>query len=99
MFIDSPTSKRCWNLYESFGEICVHCGCCSKDPLERSRARLRLLKDLLANRKSFDDWSDDPEMAKLQQENIRRDIRTYKRRIRYYEDKVKWHEAHRKEKK
>ena len=34
--------KDCYNPWESYGEICVHCRCCGKPRPERTRARLRL---------------------------------------------------------
>ena len=34
--------ENCYNTYDSYGEICVHCGCCSEDEIERAKARVAL---------------------------------------------------------
>ena len=31
MYVDAPVRGNCWNLRDSYGEICVGCGCCSKE--------------------------------------------------------------------
>ena len=54
-------TKKCWNPYDSFGEICVGCGCCSDDPIKRAEARLKVSKDQLEDRRKFDMWDEDPE--------------------------------------
>lgn len=57
--IDRSVMDNCWNLYDSFGEICVECGCCSKDPLVRAKARYDTTLEHLVSMLAFDDWSDD----------------------------------------
>lgn len=40
MFVDTGVKQNCWNGRESFGEICVHCGCCSENKEERIKNRI-----------------------------------------------------------
>lgn len=47
LFIDRPACKNCYNPFESYGMICVHCGCCSDDEKVRYKARIALHKRLL----------------------------------------------------
>ena len=82
-------TKKCWNPYDSFGEICVGCGCCSDDPIKRAEARLKVSKDHLEDRKNFNMWDEDPEWRKIQENNIRKDNLYFKRRIRYYTKRLK----------
>ena len=81
--------KNCWNGIDSFGEICVGCGCCSDDPLKRAKARLEVSKVHLEECENFNMWDDDPEWRKEQEKNIRSSKRYFKRRIRYYTKRLK----------
>jgi hypothetical protein len=36
--VDFPTNKKCYATLWSYGEICVHCGCCDKNPKIRRPA-------------------------------------------------------------
>lgn len=83
---DFQCRKNCWNLYDSYGEICVGCGCCSSDKKVRYESRIRCLERWLKERQEFDDWIDGFE--EIQKKNIRDDIRYYKRRLRYYRQKI-----------
>ena len=85
--IDFQCRKNCWNLYDSCGEICVRCGCCSSDPIVRAKARLEVCERWLQERLKFDDWIEG--LEELQQKNIADDIKYYKRRIRYYKNRLK----------
>lgn len=78
--------KNCWNFYDSYGQICVGCGCCSPNQLERAEARLALCKRLLEEWKNFDAW--DKGHEELQKRNVALNIQHFKRRIRYYEKRV-----------
>lgn len=40
--ISIAAKENCYNTYDSYGEICVHCGCCSEDEIERAKARVAL---------------------------------------------------------
>lgn len=82
--------KNCWNMMDSYGEICVHCGCCSTDKKTRYEARLEHCKRWLKEREEFDDWAYEyPDLMETQKKNVASDIAYYKRRIRYYDDKMK----------
>ena len=84
--ISRGVRKNCWNLYDSYGEICVGCGCCSPRPLERAEARLSFCERRLEELKSFDGWIEG--MEELQKSNINSDIKYFKREIRYYKKRV-----------
>lgn len=84
---DFAVRKNCWNFYDSYGEICVGCGCCSADPVVRAKARLDVCERWLQERLNFDDWLEG--LEKLQRKNIASDIKYYKRRIRYYKKRLK----------
>lgn len=78
--------KKCWNFYDSYGEICVGCGCCSPNQLERAKARLALCERQLKEQYEFDGWFED--LKELQEKNIKANIRYFKRQIRYYKKRV-----------
>ena len=80
-------SERCWNLYDSYGEICVGCGCCSPDPVERATARLEVSKQQLEDFLHFDGWMDGIE--ELQRKNNRENIKYARRHVRYYTKRLK----------
>ena len=84
--IDFQRRENCWNLIDSYGEICVGCRCCSSDKRVRYESRIRCLERWLKERQEFDDWIDGCE--EIQKKNIRDDIRYYKRRLRYYRQKI-----------
>lgn len=86
--IDRPIAKRCWNPYDSYGEMCVHCGCCSPDKAVRYPARIELLERQIADFENFDRWMDDPEWRAVQEKNIKENLRYFKRQLRYYRKKV-----------
>ena len=88
-FIDMGVSKNCWNLYDSFGEICVHCGCCIKDKSTRYKARYKLCKRKIEELEQFYAWSDDPDVRATQEKNIKSNLRYFKSRMRYYMKRIK----------
>ena len=51
--IDRASIKDCYAPEWSYGEICVGCGCCSKDPIVRATARLRYHEIQLEEEKNF----------------------------------------------
>lgn len=69
--------KSCWNLYDSYGEICVHCGCCSDDPMVRATSRLRVAQQQLQEQLDFNDWDDDPKWKAVQEKNVRSNIQIF----------------------
>jgi hypothetical protein len=84
-----PVSDRCYNLAESYGEICVHCGCCGKPGPERDAARLAMWRRSLDRAVNFDQWfTDDPGLLAVQKANQKLNIAWAKRHIRYYEGKA-----------
>ena len=89
MHICQAVKKKCWNLYDSYGEICVHCDCCSSDPKIRAKARIEVIKEQLNHNEHFDEWSDDPKWKSVQEKNIKSNIKYYKRQIRYYTNRLK----------
>ena len=88
VMIDHAVSKRCWNPYESYGEICVGCGCCSKDKAKRYKARYELCQRRIDDLVSFDGWFDEPELRELQERNIATDLKHFRQRMAYYRKKL-----------
>lgn len=84
--IDNTVTDKCWNPYDSYGEICVHCGCCSKDKETRYKSRILLLEELIENDEKFDGWVDG--WREKQEENIKTNLKIYKRQLRYYKRKL-----------
>jgi hypothetical protein len=67
---------------DSYGEICVGCGCCSKDKTIRYPARLKLYTELLEHDLSFNNWIKG--CKRIQKRNRKLDIAYNKRRIAIY---------------
>jgi len=74
-------SNDCINS-ASYGEMCVNCGCCSKDKAIRYPARLKLYQDDLEHQLHFDQWMKGSK--RLQKQNIKANITYCKRRIAIY---------------
>lgn len=83
IFIDSGVSEDCINIY-SYGEICVGCGCCSRNPDYRNMiiSRIRYYKQRLYYNQHIDNWYEDEEMRKFQEKIVKNNILFYKRKIR-----------------
>lgn len=81
MFLDYFCSSDCINIY-SHGEICVHCGCCSRntDYKDRLKCNLKYYNERLEEELNFDNW--DEEFIELQKKNVRSNILYFKRKIR-----------------
>ncbi len=73
--------KECINP-DSYGEICVGCGCCSKDKTIRYPARLKLYTELLERDLNFKYWTKG--FKRIQKRNIKLGITYNKRRIAIY---------------
>ena len=86
--IDTAVIDRCWNLIDSYGEICVHCGCCSPDKQKRYASRIAVLERWIEKQEKFGGWDDDPEMKALQERNIRSNLKHFRRMLRYYKGKM-----------
>lgn len=83
-------AKNCYNPYQSYGEICVGCGCCAKDKLTRIKSRIELHKELLDERINFSGWcNDDPQLLAIQKKNIKEDIKWNKGKIAYYKRQLR----------
>lgn len=74
-------NKNCYNPFESYGVICVHCGCCHKDKRKRLEARIKLHKRLLKESLEFENWFDDPDIKAEQERNVNSNIAWNKRKI------------------
>ena len=81
--IDMAVSETCINP-NSYGEICVQCGCCNKNQDHRDRIikQIRLYKELLQETYLFDNWSKDRQMLLIQKRNKERNVLYFKRKIR-----------------
>ena len=86
-YIDEQARHNCWNLHDSYGEICVHCGCCEKDKAKRYKARLKTVKGWIWQKENW--YKPDDSWEEYQIKNRRDSIRQLKRIQRYYEQKVK----------
>ena len=73
--------KGCINP-DTYGEICVGCGCCSTDKSVRYPARLRLYQDLLERHLNFNHWIKG--WRRIQKRNNKAGITYCKRRISIY---------------
>lgn len=85
IFVDCAVSDDCIN-HNSYGEICLKCGCCSRNPDYRDRVIriIRLYRESLHEQKNFDLWSNNDELKRLQERNIKSNILYCKRKIRFY---------------
>ena len=86
MNICVAVKNNCWNLFDSYGEICVHCGCCAKDPIERTKSRIEVTKEHLQYWEKMlgDKYIEDKQIKN----NYKRDIAYCKKRLRYYEKRL-----------
>lgn len=82
--IDIQVTDRCWNMIDSYGMICVHCGCCSHDKQKRYASRIEVLERWIEEQEKFDRWDDDPEWRVVQERNIRSNLKHFRRMLRYY---------------
>lgn len=85
-FVDEQVLDKCWNLYDSYGEICVHCGCCSKDKAKRYKARIEAIKGWIWEHENW--YKPDDTWLDCQMENRRETFRHWRRMLRYYEKKL-----------
>ena len=85
--IDSQVRKNCWNLYDSYGEICVHCGCCAKDKATRYKARIEAIKGWIWLRQNW--YKPDDTWEEYQRNNWKKSIRLMRRQLYYYQKKLR----------
>ena len=86
VFIDEQARDNCWNMYDSYGEICVHCGCCAKDKLTRYRARAEAIKGWIWQQENW--YKPDDTWEEYQRKNRRDTLRHWRRMLRYYKKKL-----------
>lgn len=82
MHIDYAVSDDCINV-NSFGEICVGCGCCSRNPdyMDMIRKRIKHYKEMLEKEYNFSEWSDNEKTRALQERNVEANISYFKNEI------------------
>ena len=83
MHICTSVSKGCINI-NSFGVICVRCGCCEEynpDVIDRMERQIKYYKERLEEQNNFKDFSSDEYMATLQVKNIESNKVFYKNKI------------------
>lgn len=88
--IDIEASRNCINIY-SYGTICVGCGCCEREPnkTKRLQNQLEYYKERLEENNHFSLWSDDEEIRKLQEHNVKKNTKYYCEKIKEIEQKLK----------
>jgi len=86
IFAEFAINKNCWNLFDSYGQICIGCGCCVKNKKERYENRIRCLERWLKEQYEFDGWDDS--IKEIQEKNIKANIRYLKRQLRYYKKQL-----------
>ena len=91
--IDFAVKDNCWNMEAYCYGNCYGCGCCAKDKRQRYENRIQYLNEQIDEQEHFDRWDDDPELRAVQEENVKFNIRWFKRKLRYYEKKLKAMEA------
>ena len=85
-----PVQDNCYNLFESYGECCVRCGCCARDLMTRTRARRDLHKRLAEAAANFNAWAyDSPALMALQKKNGLRNKNYHEKRAAYYNRRLK----------
>ena len=90
MHICMSVSEDCINLH-TYGEICVWCGCCSYNPNYRDRIvrTIKYYKECLEEQYNFKEWFDDECIKKIQESNVKLNIKYYKKEIRKYKNILK----------
>lgn len=80
IFIEWSVSEKCKNPFAI--EICHKCNACGRWNKETMlQDRLRVLEEYLEDRKSFDMWSKDEEMRKIQERNLKESIKYIEKEI------------------
>lgn len=85
IILDYQVKENCYNLYESYGEICVKCGCCSDDPESRFKSRIELADRRLEELESFITGGDADLISSLQRKNSQRSIKFWKKEKTKYQ--------------
>lgn len=90
IFLDTPVKRNCYAIGWSYGEICVHCGCCSEDPIKRTKARIEYCEWELEEKINFNHWAYDyPKLLEIQKQNVAKDIEHFKKELKKLRSKLK----------
>ena len=91
MHICYSVSDKCYNMYDSYGEICVWCNCCGKiDKTTMLECRLELMKRKQENNENFSNWAYDyPDLMETQKKNVEINKKYYAKKIREIERQIK----------
>lgn len=91
VYVDYVALRDCINS-DSYGMICVGCGCCSRNPDYRDMiiCRIRYYKQQLNESQYFDDWEEDERWRKLQEKNVKSNILYYKQNEYLRKDIMLW---------
>lgn len=83
IYIDYVVSDDCINS-NSYGMICVKCGCCSRNPNYRDRIikQIKYYKEMLKEEYDFEAWDKNEDGRKFQEKVIKANILYFKRKIR-----------------
>lgn len=80
MHICVGAALNCYALQWSYGDICVGCGCCSKDADKRLLARLEYHTKLLEEKKDFR-FATDAQVRAVQEKNVAAAIKFHQRKV------------------
>lgn len=83
MHIDYEVSGDCINA-NSYGMICVKCGCCNRNQNYRDRIirKIKYYKEMLNEEYIFDFWDENEYARKHQEKVVCENILFFKRKIR-----------------
>lgn len=76
-------SDNCINHY-SYGEICVHCGCCEDiEPNKEKRLnnQIKYYNECIEENNNFSNWDSNEKWRKVQEENIKENNIYYAKKI------------------
>ena len=76
-------SKNCINI-DSYGVMCVHCGCCEEynpNVKDRTEKQIKSYNERLQEEYNFDNYSENEEMAEIQRKNVETNIKYFKEMI------------------
>lgn len=89
MCVCFAVDDNCWNFRDSYGEICVQCGCCSKNKNIRYRARIERIENWIKEEEHFDRWNNNEEIKAMQEQNVKSNLKHYRRQLRYYKKRLR----------
>lgn len=76
-------SENCINRY-SYGEICVHCGCCEdreSNKEKRLNNQIKYYNECIEENNNFSNWDSDAKWRKVQEKNIKENNIYYAKKI------------------